>query len=413
MSAEQVKPGYKRTEVGVTPYSWDVLPFRDAVAAHIDYRGRTPKKLGMDWGGGDILALSANNVQMGGINIAREAYYGSDELYRKWMTQGDCEQGDVLITMEAPLGNIAQIPDSKRYILSQRVLLIKPKSVLFQDFLAHYMRGSYFQEQLVANSSGSTALGIQRSRLDEIPIAVAPIHEQRAIAAALSDVDALLTRLDQLIAKKRDLKQAAMQQLLTGQTRLPGFSGEWEVKRIDQICSLRTERIDPRTEGAQEFCIELEHIEPASGRLLGSSTASEQASLKTKFKVGDVLFGKLRAYQRKHWIASLPGVCSTEIWVLISNPEFSTPEFLYHLVSTDDFIEAASTAYGTHMPRSDWKVVRQVQVALPGLDEQTAIATVLSDMDAELATLEARRDKTRDLKQGMMQELLTGRIRLV
>ena len=84
----------------------------------------------MDWGGGDILALSANNVQMGQIDAEREAYYGSDDLYQRWMTQGDCERGDVLVTMEAPLGNVAQIPDDKKYILSQRVLLIKPKAVL-------------------------------------------------------------------------------------------------------------------------------------------------------------------------------------------------------------------------------------------------------------------------------------------
>jgi len=86
---------------------------------------------------------------------------------------------------------------------------------------------------------------------------------------------------------------------------------------------------------------------------------------------------------------------------------------LFHLVTTDWFIEMASIAYGTHMPRSDWSLVKNYEVNLPQRKEQTAIAAVLSDMDAELAALDARRDKTRTLKQGMMQELLTGRIRLV
>jgi type I restriction enzyme S subunit len=296
---------------------------------------------------------------------------------------------------------------------NQDVKALVPLGNLEPKFLTYYILAHSEELLKLVSSAGNSAGVLDTELVQNFKFLKPPYQEQRTIANALSDVDALHAQLDQLIAKKRDLKQATMQQLLTGQTRLPGFSGEWEMKRIDQICSLRTERVDPRIEGTQEFCIELEHIEPASGRLLGSSVASEQASMKTKFKVGDVLFGKLRAYQRKHWIASLPGVCSTEIWVLISNSEFSTPEFLYHLVSTDDFIEAASTAYGTHMPRSDWKVVRQVQVALPGLDEQTAIASVLSDMDTELAALEARRDKARSLKQGMMQELLTGRIRLV
>lgn len=126
-----------------------------------------------------------------------------------------------------------------------------------------------------------------------------------------------------------------------------------------------------------------------------------------------MLFGKLRAYQRKYWFAERGGVCSTEIWALSCDTSRLLPEFLYHCVKTDAFIEVASTAYGTHMPRSDWKVMKHFEISLPTCEEQTAIATILSDMDAELAALEARRNKALQLKQGMMQELLTGRIRLV
>jgi len=249
--------------------------------------------------------------------------------------------------------------------------------------------------------------------LSRVAIPYAPLPEQRAIAAAMSDVDALLARLDQFIAKKRDLKQGAMQQLLTGQTRLPGFGGEWEVKQFGDIAVPRRDRIDPRRAGIQEFCVELEHIEPGVGRLLGSNSTGEESSLKSVFQPGDVLFGKLRAYLRKYWLADRRGVCSTEIWALVANRRCVTAEFLLQIITADKFIEAASMAYGTHMPRSDWNVVKNYEVVLPTLDEQTAIATVLADMDVELAALEARRDKTRALKQGMMQELLTGRIRLV
>src|SRR5258708_7706794 len=125
---------------------WETSTFVEIVEKYIDYRGRTPKKLGMDWGGGNILALSANNVQMGKIDTSKEAYFGSTELYKKWMVQGECEKNDVLLTMEAPLGNVAQIPDNKKYILSQRVLLIKPRDWLLRDFLAHYMKGFFFQK---------------------------------------------------------------------------------------------------------------------------------------------------------------------------------------------------------------------------------------------------------------------------
>ena len=125
------------------------------------------------------------------------------------------------------------------------------------------------------------------------------------------------------------------------------------------------------------------------------------------------MFGRLRAYLRKYWLADRDGVCSLEIWPLVSNDDVVTKQYLFQFVQTNQFIEAASSAYGTHMPRTDWNVIKNYEVSLPSLNEQHAIATILSDMDAEIAALEQKRNKTRALKQGMMQELLTGKTRLV
>jgi type I restriction enzyme S subunit len=112
-------------------------------------------------------------------------------------------------------------------------------------------------------------------------------------------------------------------------------------------------------------------------------------------------------------LATRSGVCSTEIWVFTPKDSAVKTEFLFQVIKTDEFIEAASNSYGTHMPRSDWNVVKSHGLKIPPLAEQTAIAEVLSEMDAELASLERRRDKTRALKEGMMQELLSGRTRLI
>jgi type I restriction enzyme S subunit len=408
-----MKPGYKQTEVGVIPEEWETQTVIGLSRQIIDYRGRTPRKLGMEWGRGDIPALSAGNVKMGFIDFSQECYFASEALYKRWMTQGEAKKDDILFTTEAPLGNVALIPDDRKYILSQRTVLLQIDSgQACSRFLFQYMLSAQFQKTLGDYSSGSTAKGIQRKKLEQLLLPTPPLPEQRAIATALSDVDALLAALDRLIAKKRDLKQAAMQQLLTGQTRLPGFDGEWEVKRLGEVVSLRKERVDPRRSEVQDFCIELEHIESTTGNLLGSISTGEGASLKSVFRSGDVLFGKLRAYLKKYWLADRPGVCSTEIWVLAPQTPVVSSAFLFQLVKDDRFIEAASTTHGTHMPRSDWNVVKNYELRLPPLPEQTAIAAVLSDMDAELAALEHRRDKTRALKQGMMQELLTGRTRL-
>lgn len=263
-------------------------------------------------------------------------------------------------------------------------------------------------------ASGSGVPTLNRNDAHSYEVALPIKHdEQSAIAEALSDVDGLIGGLERLIAKKRAVKKAAMQQLLTGKTRLPGFSGEWRLMKFSDLTSPSHNRIDPSRVEPCNFCVELEHIGQGTGRLLAWSSTTPHSSIKAVFEPGDVLFGKLRAYLRKYWTADRPGVCSTEIWVLKPNLENVVSSYLYQLVTTNWFINAASTAYGTHMPRSDWKVVRELEFKIPPSTEQEAIVKVLGDMDAEIAALEHRRDKTRQIKQGMMQQLLTGRVRLV
>ena len=267
---------------------------------------------------------------------------------------------------------------------------------------------------MLANYVTQTSIAhLPRDKFIEIPIPLPPVAEQHVVATALSDVDALLDGLERLIAKKRDLKQATMQQLLTGQTRLPGFHGEWEVKRLSEIASIRNQKVLPLNVGIDTPCVELDHIGQGNGRLLECSTAQNSKSPKYRFFSGDVLFGRLRSYLRKFWHADRDGICTTEIWPLMTDSQQVDSCFLHAIVQSDRFIEAASISYGTHMPRADWGVMRNFEVCLPRVREQLAIAEILSDMDAELAALEARCDKTRDLKQAMMQELLTGKTRLV
>lgn len=414
--------GYKQTEVGVIPEDWDVMPFIQAVGQYIDYRGRTPKKLGLDWGGGDILALSANNVQMGKIDPEKEAYFGSDELYKKWMAQGECEEGDVLLTMEAPLGNIAQIPDKQKYILSQRVLLVKPKGWLIRDFLAHYMKGSFFQNELLLNSSGTTAKGIQRRKLDNIEIYLPPTKaEQEAIAEALSDADALIASLERLIAKQRQLKQGAMQELLTGKKRLPGFQGKWEVKRLDAVADIRSGGT-PSTNQSQFWDGEILWCTPTDITALNGSKYLSQTSRTIteqglKASSADLIPANSVVMTSRATI----GECAINTVPVTTNQGFKNflpfddtdGEFLYYLLQTkkQDFISLCGGSTFLEIGKTQ---LAAVEIALPKeKEEQTAIAGILSDMDAGIAALEARLAKARDIKHGMMQELLTGRTRLV
>ena len=242
---------------------------------------------------------------------------------------------------------------------------------------------------------------------------VPPEAEQRAIAEALSDVDGLLESLEALIAKKRAIKQAAMQQLLTGETRLPGFTQKWEKKPISEVVSIRNEKIRPCEVAPDTICVELEHVASGDGRLLQTTSSQHAVSSKYRFFSGDVLFGRLRPYLRKYWLADCNGICTTEIWPLVPSPGLMDSGFLLGVIQSDAFIAAANISYGTHMPRADWTVMREFDFQLPPPDEQAAITTVLLEMDADIAAVEQHRDKTYAIKQGMMQQLLTGRVRLI
>ena len=403
----EVKPGYKQTEVGVIPEDWGVSTVGAEFSIQLGKMLDAEKNVGAP-----KPFLGNRAVQWGRIDLTD---IGEIKLTPSDLQRFRLRKGDLLVCEGGEIGRAAVWQQSIEECYYQKALHrlrpIRGYNVQLIFNMLRWLASTGFLLNFVTQTS---IAHLPKDKFETVPIPVPPtIAEQEAIAEALSDADALIESLEQLLVKKRQLKQGAMQELLTGKKRLPGFGGEWEVKRLGEIAPPRKERIDPRRTGRLEFCIELEHIEQGTGRLAGYTTTSEGSSLKSFFQKDDVLFGKLRAYLRKYWLANHEGVCSTEIWVLTANRSLLIPQFLFQLVKVDRFIEAASSAYGTHMPRSDWNVVKNYEVGLPPLSEQSAIATILSDMDAEIAALETKLAKARQLKQGMMQELLTGRIRLV
>ncbi|MFZ1238327.1 MAG: restriction endonuclease subunit S, partial [Anaerolineae bacterium] len=354
MSGE-LKPGYKQTEVGVIPEDWTVEGL-DAVCS----------------------MKSGEGITSAGIDQFSEyPCYGGNGL-RGFTTRFTHDGCYSLIGRQGALcGNVLGVKG--RFFASEHAIVVTASARTDIHWLTFVMG----EMRLNQYSESSAQPGLSVSKLLNLVVPVPPtLAEQRAIAEALSDADALIESLEQLIAKKRGIKQGAMQELLTGKRRLPGFSGEWEVKRFGDVVAPRHDRIDPKRTGVQEFCVELEHIGSATGALLGSSSTGGQSSLKSVFRAGDVLFGKLRAYLRKYWWADCAGVCSTEIWVFAPNENLISTAYLFQMVQTDKFIEVASSSYGTHMPRSDWNVVKNYELLLPPVLEQTAIATILSDMDA-------------------------------
>jgi type I restriction enzyme S subunit len=272
--------------------------------------------------------------------------------------------------------------------------------------------------------AGSTHKTIYMPAFEKLRIPLPSLSEQQGIAAALADVDHLLDGMDRLIAKKRDLKQATMQQLLTGQTRLPGFHGEWEVKRVGQIAEVKTgpfgsalHESDYVREGTP--IITVEHLGEFGVEHVNLPLVSDFDRRRLRsyiLEVGDIVFSRVGSVDRNALIRE-----SEKGWLFSGRllrvrpyREDAVPAFLSYQFHGEPFINAVrEVAVGQTMASLNTKILSGVEVTLPSLPEQTAIAAVLSDMDADLAALEARRDKTRDLKQAMMQELLTGKTRLV
>ena len=293
------------------------------------------------------------------------------------------------------------------------------------EFLYYLLRTQ--KQRLISLCGGSTFLEIGKAQLAAFQVGLPPtLEEQRSIAAALSDVDALLDGMDLLIAKKRDLKQAAMQQLLTGQTRLPGFQGEWVMNRLSDTASLKA-RIGWQGLTTAEYLDSGEFfLVTGTEFLMGYIDWSRchfvddvryKQDTNIQLRPRDVLVTKDGTIGKVALVPRLPGPATLNSGVFVIRPLRNSfhPEFFYYVLCSRQFskflsqLAAGSTI--SHLYQKDF--VSFVYRAPASLEEQAAIAKILADMDAELTTLEARREKTRALKLGMMQELLTGRTRLV
>ena len=191
------------------------------------------------------------------------------------------------------------------------------------------------------------------------------------------------------------------------QTEVGIIPEDWEVYEFEKIGIPSNTKINPKISGGGTVCIELEHINQGSGSINETTITTFNSSIKSVFCPNDILFGKLRAYLRKYYLADFKGVCSTEIWVIKPASDEIHFKFLYQIVQSHKFINVSSEAYGTHMPRSDWNIVKKSKFGIPPTKaEQTAIATALSDVDALITQLEKLITKKRHIKQGAMQTLL-------
>ena len=393
-----MKPGYKQTEVGGIPEEWESSKIGDfsfvtklagfEYTIHFDYSKSGP-----------VIAVRALNIKNGTLDLTEVHTIPrktSDDLPRSKLVKGD-----LVISYVGTLGRVAMIPEDEKFHLAPNVAKIcVDKDRVAPEFLAQFLNSFNGQKLIFDAAASTTQAALSMGNLRGIFFVRPPLPEQRAIATALSDVDGLLGGLDRLIAKKRDLKQAAMQQLLTGQTRLPGFHGEWEVKRLGEHIVRLKKTTRPssagRAEGAYPF---FTNTTKPVDRFLDEADFDTEAIIANTG--GEAYFNY---YNGSFAAMSDCFVFETKI----------VTRFLYYFLKSVERAVNDNGFTGSGIKHLDKKYFYQMEVRCPAeLPEQTAIASVLTEMDAELAALEQRLEKTRALKQAMMQELLTGRTRLV
>jgi len=434
MSEEVVKPGYKKTEIGVIPEDWDVEP----IGIQIDLLTGFPFPSNC-YSNSGIRLLRGSNIKRGDIDWSEEIteYWKQEtaDLRRYFLNNGD-----LVISMDGSLvgKSYAQITiDDMPSLLVQRVARIRSQKIDI-GFLKQFIGSDRFVKY---SDSVKTVTAIPHISPDDIRKFIIPIPpalaEQHAIVAALSDADGLIGSLETLIAKKQAIKQAAMQQLLTGRTRLPGFvkstgykntemgviPEDWEVKMLGNLGTFMKgkgiKRDDVSDEGLE--CIRYGEIYTQYNnyiKILQSRIPENIAATALPIQTGDLLFagsgetseeiGKCVAY-----LGYKEAFAGGDVVVL--RPLGQNSLYLGHLLN-HGIVAQQKARYGqgdaiVHISARNLAMVR---VPLPSnISEQTAIATVLSDMDAEIAALEQCLEKTRQIKQGMMQQLLTGKVRLV
>ncbi len=420
--------GYKQTEVGVIPDDWEVKSLRAVLR-----KGR----LGGNYPNQDAEAafplMKMGNLARGHIDLSKVQFVTPGSMLENVHR---LSYGDVLFNTRNTLDLVGKVAVWRNelpvayYNSNLMRLEFDPEEVCSNEFANYFLNTESAVTRLRSLATGTTSVAAIYTRdLAKLQVVVPPLPEQRAIAAALGDVDALLGGLDRLIAKKQDLKVAAMQQLLTGKTRLPGFSGKWEVKRLgDAGKCLRgvsykgdsdlsthdtsnTKRL-LRSNNVQSAIVVTDDVQYVNAARVSSHQILKKDDILicmangSKALVGKAgVFNESKGYE--YTFGAFMGCFRTDATE-------ASPTFAFYLFQTAryrDYINnlLAGSSINNLRPSS----IESLEFDMPPAPEQTAIATVLSDMDTELAILQARRSKTQALKQAMMQELLTGRIRLV
>ena len=349
------------------------------------------------------LVLRSSNIQEGHLALEDNVYVDSIIPEDKMI-----QEGDILVCVRN--GSSALIGKSCVLPVMSNTTFGAFMSVLRGDrtgYIAKVFESDIVQEQ-VRGRSNATINQITKKDFKSITVTMPDENEQKAIAGVLSCFDSYISDLVELIEKKKAIRDGALEDLVSGRIRLDGHTCSWKQVELGSIASYRKERdVQPRrlyisTENMNQMfsgIIPYEGNEPTGG---------------TAFFPGDTLIANIRPYLKKIWCAEFAGTCSADVLVLAGNDRI-VPKFLYYSLANDRFISYVMTGgvKGIKMPRGDKKYIMKYPLLIPSdIHEQKIISEMISAMDNEIMALEDERNKMIQIREGAMDDLLTGRVRL-
>jgi len=414
LGAPRISPGYKQTEVGVIPEDWSIVSAFDACSKIQDGTHFSPRI-----GGNDYFYITSKNIRFGHLDISTASRIDRVQhqaIYRRC----DVKKGDLLLTKDgANTGNAAlNTLDEEFSLLSSVAFLRFHPSQYCPAYFLQQVLTSQGQRQIQDAMAGNAITRLTLEKIKKLRFPVPPTKaEQEAIAKPLSDADALIESLEQLIAKKRQIKQGAMQELLTGKKRLPGFEikhgykhtevgvipEDWDLDYIENLAHITTgskNTQDHADDGQYPFFVRSQTVERINSYSFDGEAVLTAGDGVGTGKIFHYVNGKFDVHQRVYRISDFSLRLNGYFFYLYFSSSFYNRIMQMTAKSSVDSVRR--------------EMIARMPIPLPPTKaEQEAIGTIVSDMDAEIAALETKLAKARQIKQGMMQELLTGKIRLV
>jgi type I restriction enzyme, S subunit len=418
---KKVREGYKMTELGEIPNEWNVVKLKEVLELLKDGTHNPPKRTEIG-----IPLLSVENIFNGKVNYGLNEKCISLDDYSLMHKSYEIEKGNILMTIVGTIGRVAIVKEDRKFSVQRSVAILKNNKKINNEFLAKFLSSDICKKELDRKSNSTAQAGLYLGELAKINIISPTLKEQEKIASILSTVDEQIDSVDELIQKNKELKKGLMQQLLTKgightkfkKTEIGEIPEEWEVRRIIDIADTTSGGTPSRAK--KEYYINGIYPWVKTGELYSKyireteEYITEEALKKSSAKLVPVntviiamygaTIGKLSITKRK--VTTNQACCS-----IICNDNICYNEYLYYRLDFEKEI-IINLGAGGAQPNISQDIIKNYKIAIPGIEEQKKIALILSEVDKKIEEYEKKKKRLEELKKGLMQQLLTGKIRV-